>query len=65
MHFKLLIVFVEDDKTDAVLAAARDAGATGTTVINNARVDGLEKSKTVFVSQMYYLSSSVLQRISH
>jgi nitrogen regulatory protein PII len=48
MHFKLLIVFVEDDKTDAVLTAARDAGATGTTVINNARGEGLEKSKTFF-----------------
>jgi len=48
MHFKLLIVFVEDDKTDAVLAAAREAGATGTTVINNARGEGLEKSKTFF-----------------
>ena len=48
MHFKLLIVFVEDDKTEAVLSAAREAGATGTTVINNARGEGLEKSKTFF-----------------
>jgi len=46
MHFKLLIVFVTDDKTDTVMKAARDAGATGATVINNARGEGLEKSKT-------------------
>ena len=29
MHLKLLMVFVEDDKTDAVMDAAREAGATG------------------------------------
>ncbi|HAD09192.1 MAG TPA: transcriptional regulator [Porticoccaceae bacterium] len=48
MHFKLLMVFVEDDKTDAVMDAARAAGATGATVINNARGEGLNKSKTFF-----------------
>ena len=37
MHFKLLIAFVEDSKTDKVMDAARQAGATGATVINNAR----------------------------
>ncbi len=46
MHFKLLVVFVEDSKTDEVLAAARKAGATGSTIINNARGEGLNKSKT-------------------
>lgn len=46
MHFKVVIVFVEDHKTDAVMGAAREAGATGATVINNARGEGLEKSKT-------------------
>jgi nitrogen regulatory protein PII len=48
MHFKLIIALVEDDKTDAVMNAARKAGATGTTVINNARGEGLQKSKTFF-----------------
>ena len=48
MHFKLIIVFVEDSKTDAVLEAARNQGATGATVINQARGEGLEKSKTFF-----------------
>ena len=48
MHFKLLIAFVNDDKTDAVLKAARNAGATGATVINNARGEGLIEAKTFF-----------------
>ena len=48
MHFKLLITLVEDSKTEAVLEAARNAGATGSTVINQARGEGLEKSKIFF-----------------
>lgn len=48
MHFKLIVVFVEDSKTDKVMDAARKAGATGSTVINNARGEGLKKSKTFF-----------------
>jgi len=48
MHFKLLLVFVEDDKTDKVMKAARKAGATGATVINNARGEGIKRSKTFF-----------------
>lgn len=48
MHFKMIVVFVEDEKTDAVMDAAREAGATGATVINNARGEGLNKSKTFF-----------------
>ncbi|MDT8405551.1 P-II family nitrogen regulator [Sulfuriflexus sp.] len=48
MHFKLLIALVEDDKTDSVLNAARNAGATGATVISQARGEGLKKAKTFF-----------------
>lgn len=48
MHFKLIMSFVEDDMTDAVMKAARDAGATGATIINNARGEGLRSSKTFF-----------------
>ena len=48
MHFKLILAFVEDAKTDDVMAAAREAGATGATVINNARGEGLAKKKTFF-----------------
>jgi len=46
MHFKLIISFVEDNKTDQVLDAARQEGATGATVISQARGEGLEKAKT-------------------
>jgi nitrogen regulatory protein PII len=48
MHFKLIIALVDDDKTDAVMAAAREGGATGATVINHARGEGLKTSKTFF-----------------
>ena len=48
MHFKLIIAFLDDSKTDKVMDAARNAGATGATVVNNARGEGLKKSKTFF-----------------
>ena len=48
MHFKLLIAFVEDEKTKAVMDAARKAGATGATIINHARGEGLQPAKTFF-----------------
>ena len=48
MHFKLIIAFVEDDKTDLVLDASREFGAMGATVINHARGEGIEQSKTFF-----------------
>lgn len=48
MHFKMIIAFVEDEKTDEIMDAAREAGATGATVIHNARGEGLRKSKTFF-----------------
>ncbi len=48
MHFKLIVAFVDDAKTDAVIEAARQAGATGVTVVANARGEGLEPKKTFF-----------------
>ena len=48
MHFKLIMALVEDETTDAVLKAAREAGATGATVINHARGEGLEQARTFF-----------------
>ena len=48
MHFKLILAFVEDSKSEEVLEAARSAGATGATVINNARGEGSEQKKTFF-----------------
>lgn len=46
MHFKLIVVFVEDEKTDLVLQTAREYGATGATVITNARGEGMQRQKT-------------------
>ncbi len=48
MHFKLLIALVDDTKTDLVLKAAREEGATGATVLNQARGEGLRQTKTFF-----------------
>jgi len=48
MQFKLLIVFVDDSKTTAIIEAAREAGATGCTVINHARGEGFEAHKSFF-----------------
>jgi len=48
MHFKLIIALVDDNRTTDVIDAARDAGATGTTVMSNASGEGMEKSKTFF-----------------
>jgi len=46
MRFKLLVALVDDHLTEAVTQAARDAGATGCTVITNARGEGLETKRT-------------------
>jgi hypothetical protein len=46
MHFKLILAFVEDTKTVKVMTAAREAGATGATIINNARGEGMQLKKT-------------------
>jgi nitrogen regulatory protein PII len=48
MHFKLILVLVDDTHTNAVLDAAREAGATGATVLNQAHGEGAEKKKTFF-----------------
>ncbi len=46
MHFKLIVIMVEDSRTNDVLDAARNAGATGATVLNQARGEGLSPTKT-------------------
>jgi len=48
INFKLIMVFVTDEKTELVLDAARAAGATGATIIKNARGQGLERRTTFF-----------------
>ena len=46
MHFKLIIALTEDSITDRIVEAARDKGATGSTVISSARGEGLKIAKT-------------------
>jgi nitrogen regulatory protein PII len=48
MRFKLIIALVDDTTTNTVLDAARHAGATGSTVISQARGEGIEQAKTFF-----------------
>ncbi len=77
MHFKLLIAFVEDDKTDLVLDTARKHGAKGATVITSARGEGIKQSKTFFGLTLEtqrdvlmflveeHLSRSILEKIAN
>ncbi|MBT3556549.1 MAG: P-II family nitrogen regulator [Rhodospirillales bacterium] len=46
MNLKLITALVADEKTDAVMAAAREAGATGATVITSVRGEGLKPEKS-------------------
>lgn len=76
MKFKLLLALTGDDKVDAVLKAARSAGATGVTVITGARGEGLKPEKTflgldlsrhrniVLLVVEEHLSRSILDRIA-
>jgi len=46
MHFKLIIIMAEDERTQNIIDAARKAGATGCTVLNQARGEGINPTKT-------------------
>lgn len=48
MDFKLIMIFVDDIKTDKVLEACRQAGATGATIINNVQGQGLKRYIGIF-----------------
>ncbi len=48
MHFKLIVALTEDSITDKVVEAARNHGATGSTVIPSARGEGMKAAKTFF-----------------
>lgn len=48
MEFKLLMVFIDDSRTDAVMKASREAGATGATIVSAARGQGLNPRKGLF-----------------
>ncbi len=60
MDFKLLMVFVDQDRTDRVLDAARHAGATGATIINNAQGQGLRPHLTFFGLEFMATRSVIL-----
>ena len=46
MKFKMIVAIVKDEKSDLVIGAAREHGATGCTVITSARGEGLKQAKT-------------------
>ncbi|MGB0681761.1 MAG: P-II family nitrogen regulator [Magnetovibrionaceae bacterium] len=46
MNLKLIMALVNEEITDTVLQAARDAGATGASVITSVRGEGLKPEKT-------------------
>ncbi len=76
MKFKLIVVMIDEVQTETVLETAREAGATGSTVITSARGEGLKPPKTFFgldlVSQRdmvfllveEHLSRTILEHIS-
>jgi len=76
MRFKLIIAFIDDAHTEAVMSAARDAGATGATVITSARGEGMKKTATFFGLTLEtqrdvllflveeHMSRSILERIA-
>ena len=46
MKFKLIVALVDDHHTETVVRTAREAGATGSTVVTSARGTGLRPAKT-------------------
>lgn len=48
MKLKLIVALVSDEKTDAVIDAARAGGATGATIITSVRGEGLAPERSFF-----------------
>ncbi len=48
MRFKLIIALVADELSDGIVRAAREAGATGATVLPGCRGEGILPEKTFF-----------------
>lgn len=46
MKMKLIAAMVGSDKTEAIISAAREGGATGATVLTSGRGEGLKPHKT-------------------
>ena len=60
MDFKLIVIMVEDRLTNKVIDAARQAGATGCTILNQARGEGVMVHKTFLGLDMESLVDVVL-----
>jgi len=48
MRLKLIIALVSDEKTEVAIDAARAGGATGATIVNSVRGEGLVPDRTFF-----------------
>ena len=46
MDLKIIVALIEEDRTEAVIEAARNCGATGATIITSGRGEGLRSQKT-------------------
>ena len=46
MKLKLIVAMVDEEKTQEVIDAAREGGATGATVLTSGRGEGLKPEKT-------------------
>ena len=76
MKFKLIVCLVDNAQTDPLLHTAREAGATGSTVITSARGEGLTPAKTflgldlevsrdiVFLLVEEHLSRNILEHLA-
>lgn len=53
MDFKLLLIVIDSDRVDEVLEAVLEAGATGATLLSNARGMGLSKRTTFLGLELF------------
>lgn len=60
MKFKLIMALVQDEITEDIIKAAREAGATGCTVITSVRGEGLVPPKTFLGLDLTGLRDMVL-----
>ena len=60
MQMKLIVALVPDDKAAHIIDAAREAGATGATVITSVRGEGLKPQKTFFGLELTSMRDVVL-----
>jgi hypothetical protein len=59
MRFKLILALAEEEWTDALLHAAREAGATGSTVITHAKGESMDTIRA-FLGISFNAHSDVL-----